>query len=52
MKKYNILYRDVNIDMEEMVYDNLFGLSYNDEIFDVDLSILIFMNSFVFNVNI
>lgn len=25
LKKHNILYRDVNIDMEEMVHDNLFG---------------------------
>lgn len=52
LKKHNILYRDVNIDMEEMVHDNLFGSSHNDEIFDVDSSTLTPMNSSVPNVNI
>lgn len=52
LKRHNILYRDVDIDMEEMMHDNLFGSSHNDDIFDVDSSTLTPMNSFVPNVNI
>ena len=52
LKKHNVLYSDVNIDMEEMMHDKLFDSSHSNEVFDVDSCTLTPMNSSLPNVNI
>lgn len=52
LKKHNILYSDVNIDMEEMMHDKLFDSSRSNEVFDVDSFTLTPMNSSLPNINI